>query len=212
MDVDVKVKRKEGSKEYDDDGTYRTHQQNVIGLDNHINDEGNSENGTDGADGTLYEKGTGPDNYYSSTRIEGNEEKSSKNIDNNLKDSNIYSQFHSKDDNNDESNKESNDNTTINNDSYSYNASQASHASQTPISSTNMNSETTPKNFDITHVSQIDESTTNIIGNLLSCHYCDNKFESVQELLKHSLNMPPGKPAQPDKTITRLENERWYQF
>ncbi|HSF49642.1 MAG TPA: primase alpha helix C-terminal domain-containing protein, partial [Nitrososphaeraceae archaeon] len=43
---------------------------------------------------------------------------------------------------------------------------------------------------------------------LFQCHYCDSKFSSEKDLLKHSINIHPGKPAQPDKTITRLEKEK----
>jgi hypothetical protein len=42
---------------------------------------------------------------------------------------------------------------------------------------------------------------------IISCHYCNCKFNSEKELLAHSINTHPGKPAQPDETITRLENE-----
>jgi hypothetical protein len=44
-------------------------------------------------------------------------------------------------------------------------------------------------------------------SSMISCHYCDNKFNCEKELLAHSLNTHPGKPAEPDETITRLENE-----
>lgn len=45
-----------------------------------------------------------------------------------------------------------------------------------------------------------------ILQTLVGCHYCNCKFNSEKDLLAHSLNTHPGKPAQPDETITRLEN------
>jgi hypothetical protein len=50
------------------------------------------------------------------------------------------------------------------------------------------------------------DSIDGTLQTLLPCHYCNYKFNSEKELLVHSLNTHPVKPAQPDETITRLEN------
>ena len=82
--------------------------------------------------------------------------------------------------------------------------SQPSQASQIPISSTNINVETTTENIKDTHVSQIDETTTNLIH----CHYCGYTGSSEKEIERHSINAHPGKPARPDPTLLELTKEK----
>ena len=86
----------------------------------------------------------------------------------------------SENDNNDTNNSNLIENTTVNNASYSYNVSQASH------------------------VSQIND----VAEPIYSCHYCDYTSNRESELIRHSLNAHPNKIAQPDESILKLEKER----
>jgi hypothetical protein len=43
------------------------------------------------------------------------------------------------------------------------------------------------------------------LGKLLTCHYCDYTSNKESELIRHSINTHAGKVAQPDESITKLE-------
>jgi hypothetical protein len=45
-------------------------------------------------------------------------------------------------------------------------------------------------------------------SSFIPCHYCDNKFDCEKELLTHSLNMHPGKPARPDPDLLKLMQQQ----
>ena len=43
------------------------------------------------------------------------------------------------------------------------------------------------------------------LGKLLTCHYCNYTSNKESELIRHSINTHPGKVAQPDESILKLE-------
>jgi hypothetical protein len=50
-------------------------------------------------------------------------------------------------------------------------------------------------------------SSSSSLPSLFTCHYCSYQGKSEDEVLIHSVNTHPGKPAQPDEAITNLKND-----
>jgi hypothetical protein len=140
----------------------------------------NNENGTHGTYGTLSGDGIGLDKHISDTEVEEIDEKFNEKIEIDLETENISSKLVSDDDDNDSKDSKSIENTIANNGYNSHNASQASH------------------------VSQIND-TVGSSSSLYSCHYCDYTSNTESELIRHSINSHSGKVAQPDESITKLE-------
>jgi hypothetical protein len=138
-----------------------------------------NENGTHGTYGTLSVDGIGLDKHISDSGVEEIDEKFSENLKIDLETENVSSKLVSENDNNDSKDSKFIEDTSANNGYYSHNASQASH------------------------VSQINDTVGS--STLYSCHYCDYTSNKESELIRHSINAHPGKVAQPDESITKLE-------
>lgn len=50
--------------------------------------------------------------------------------------------------------------------------------------------------------------TGGIVQKIYHCHYCNFSNLIEEDLVKHSINTHPGKVAQPDESITKLEELR----
>ena len=142
----------------------------------------NNENGTHGTHGTLSGDGIGLDKHISDSGVEEIDEKFNENIEIDEETENVSSKLASEDDNNYTNEDKFIENITVNNGVYPNNASQASQASQ---------------------ITDVVESSS-----VYSCHYCDYTSSKESELIRHSLNAHPGKVAQPDESITKLEEEK----
>ena len=138
----------------------------------------NNENGTHGTHGTLSGDGIGLDKHISDTGIADIDEKFNENIEIDEETENGSTKLVSEGDNNDTNEGNFIENIIVNNGSCSYNASQASQASQ---------------------ITDVLESP------IYSCHYCNYTSNTESELIRHSINIHPGKVAQPDASITKLE-------
>jgi hypothetical protein len=140
----------------------------------------NNENGTHGTYGTLSGDGIGLDKHISDSDPNENDGNHPQNIENNPRNSDNSNQMLSNDINKGNHDYQLIENNTLNDNAYSDNASQASH------------------------VSQIDD-TGGSSSSLYSCYYCDYTSNKEGELIRHSINAHPGKVAQPDESITKLE-------
>ena len=73
-----------------------------------------------------------------------------------------------------------------------------------------------PVNNDQSHAqiaSDIDKTggtggTGGIVQKIYQCHYCNFSYPIERDLIKHSINAHPGKVAQPDESILKLEMEK----
>jgi hypothetical protein len=140
----------------------------------------NNENGTHRTHGTLSGDGIGLDKHISDSDPNENDGNHPQNIENNPRNSDNSNQMLSNDINKGNHDYQLIENNTLNDNAYSDNASQASH------------------------VSQIDD-TGGSSSSLYSCYYCDYTSNKEGELIRHSINAHPGKVAQPDESITKLE-------
>jgi hypothetical protein len=140
----------------------------------------NNENGTHRTHGTLSGDEIGLDKHILDIGVEAiDDEKFNENIEFDEEKENVSSKLVSDDDNNNSKDNKLIENTIANNSYYSHNASHVSH------------------------VSQINDTFGSSM--LYSCHYCDYTSNKESELIRHSINTHPGKVAQPDESITKLE-------
>jgi hypothetical protein len=140
----------------------------------------NNENGTHRTHRTLSGDGIGLDKHILDSEVEKIDSNFNENIEIDLEKENVSSKLVSEDADYDTHESNFIENTSANNGYYSHNASQASH------------------------VSQIND-TVGSSSSLYSCHYCDYTSNKESELIRHSINTHPGKVAQPDESITKLE-------